>query len=130
MQTEPTIFVVDDDEAVRDSLRVSLEAAGHVVETYSSGADFLGAVIAGRRGCLVLDLHMPDLNGVEVLKALQRDRIALPAILITGHADDKMKADATRAGAVAIIDKPIRAELLLETINCILEYSSPAPASR
>ena len=74
MQTEHMIFVVDDDEAVRDSLKVSLEAAGHVVETYSSGVDFLDAVIAGRRGCLVLDLHMPDLNGIEVLKALQRDR--------------------------------------------------------
>ncbi len=130
MQTELMIFVVDDDEAVRDSLRVLLEAAGHVVETYSSGVDFLGAVIAGRCGCLVLDMHMPDLNGVEILKALQRDRIALPAILITGRADARMKADATRAGAVAIIDKPIRAELLLETIKRALEDSSPAPASR
>ena len=73
---------------------------------------------------------MPDLNGVEVLKALQRDRIALPAILITGRPDARMKADATRAGAVAIIDKPIRAELLLETINRTLEDSSSAPASR
>lgn len=130
MQTEPMIFVVDDDEAVRDSLRVSLEAAGHVVETYSSGVDFLGAVIVGRRGCLVLDAHMPDMNGVEVLKALQRDRIALPAILITGRADARMKADAARAGAVAIIDKPIRAGLLIETINRALATSSPAPASR
>ncbi|MCZ6771877.1 MAG: response regulator [Proteobacteria bacterium] len=130
MQTEPMIFVVDDDEAVRDSLKLSLEAAGHVVETYSSGVDFLDAAIAGRRGCLVLDLHMPDLNGVEVLKVLQRDRIALPAILITGRADARIKADAMRAGAVAIIDKPIRAELLLETINRAVETSSPAPASR
>ncbi len=130
MQTELTIFIVDDDQAVRDSLRASLAAAGHVVETYSSGVDFLGAVIAGRCGCLVLDMHMPDLNGVEVLKALQRDRIALPAILITGRADAGMKADATRAGAVAIIDKPIRAELLLEAINRAVETSSPAPASR
>ncbi len=123
MQTEPTIFVVDDDEAVRDSLRVLLEAAGHVVETYSSGVDFLGAVVARRRGCLVIDLDMPNLNGVEVLKALQRDRIALPAILITGRGDARMEADATRAGVVAIIDKPIRAELILETINRILEDS-------
>ncbi len=130
MQTEPMIFVVDDDEAVRDSLRLSLEAVGYVVETHSSGVDFLGAVIVGRRGCLVLDAHMPDLDGVEVLKALQRDRIALPAILITGRGDARMEADATRASVVAIIDKPIRAELLLETINCILEDSSPAPASR
>ena len=130
MQTEPTIFVVDDDEAVRDSLRVLLEAAGHVVETYSSGVDFLGAVIAGRCDCLVLDLRMPDINGVEVLKALQRDRIDLPAIIITGQANARMKADATRAGAVAIIDKPIRADLLLETINRTLEDSSSAPVSR
>ncbi len=130
MQTEFTIFVVDDDEAVRDSLKVSLEAAGHVVETYSSGVEFLGIYVAGRRGCLVLDLHMPSLNGVEVLKALRRDCIDLPTILITGRSDARMKADATRAGAVAIFDKPIRTELLLDTIDHAVEGSPFAPASR
>ena len=130
MPTEPIIIVVDDDEAVRDSLRVSLEAAGHVVETYSSGVEFLGAVIAGRRGCLILDLHMPDLNGIEVLRTLQRDRIALPTILITGNANARMKADAANAGAFTIIDKPIRAELLLDSINRILGDSKLVPAAQ
>ncbi len=117
VNTNATIFVVDDDAAVKDSLCVLLESAGYKVEAFGSGKEFLETSRVAGNGCLVLDLHLPWMTGLEVLEYLDRNGIELPAILITGRSDPELRERARRANAVALLDKPVRQELLLETID-------------
>ena len=115
--SEHTIFVVDDDDAVRDSLKALLESVGLVVEVYGSCQEFLDAHAASRSGCLVLDIHLPDMSGLKLLEALEAGRIDIPAILITGCCDPTTQAGTLQAGAVALLEKPLEHQLLLETIE-------------
>jgi len=119
---EPAIFIVDDDPAVRDSLQQLLESIGFTVETYGSGESFLEQASLPDRACVLLDLKLPGLNGLEVLETLAARHSDACVILITGHGDAATKARATRAGAAAMLEKPLRDELLLGTILSVFEH--------
>lgn len=112
----PTIYIVDDDEAVRDSLALMLESHGIAAKTYDSGAAFIGDYSPGAPGCLVLDLHMPDMSGLQVLERLAHSGLNVPVVIISGRADTADKARASAAGAKAILDKPFSREDLLAAI--------------
>ena len=118
---ESAIFVVDDDPAVRDSLQQLLESIGFTVETYESGESFLEQASLPDRACVLLDLRLPGLNGLEVLEILAAQHSDACVILISGHGDAATKARVTRAGASAMLEKPLRDELLLSTILSVFE---------
>jgi FixJ family two-component response regulator len=122
MNDEPTVFVVDDDAAVRDSLRWMIESAGLRVETFACAEDFLEAYVPGRPGCLVLDMRMPGMSGIALQKQLAARGIEIAIIFITAHASVPTAVHAMRAGAVDFITKPFSEEALLDRItHCIEE---------
>jgi FixJ family two-component response regulator len=116
-QTHEPICIVDDDESVADSLKVLLEIFGFDVQSYRSGADFLADDRCRTAGCLVIDQHMPGMNGLDVVDCLQREGIRLPTILISGRLDANTKERAANLGVTKIIDKPFAARLLVELIR-------------
>ena len=120
MKPDPIVFIVDDDEAVRDSLDLLIESAGHSVETYASGEDFLDAYTEDRNGCLVLDIRMPGMNGMQLQNALIERQYILPIIFITGHGDIPMAVDAIKRGAADFLAKPFQDQELLTRIDDVL----------
>lgn len=127
---QATIFVVDDDNAVRDSLTLLLEASGYRVAPYASGGAFLGAVPADGRGCVLVDVRMPDMDGFAVQQELQRRRIALPVIVITGHGDVPLAVRAMKAGAADFIEKPYGEEALLAAVERALQLDRASERDR
>jgi two-component system response regulator FixJ len=125
MAEEPQerVFIVDDDAAVRDSLDALLAAFGYETECFASGADFLDVCADIGKGCVLLDIRMPDLGGMEVQAALQDRRPDLPVIMITGHGDVSMAVRAMKAGAVDFVEKPIREDALVESIEAALQIA-------
>ena len=122
MATEPTVFVLDDDEAVRDSLKALLDSAAMRVEVYGSGQEFLDAYDPSRTGCLVLDVRMPGMSGLELQERLAADRVSLPVIVITGHGDVPIAVKAMRAGAADFIEKPFTDDVILDSVRRALEH--------
>ncbi|MFO7303955.1 MAG: response regulator FixJ [Gammaproteobacteria bacterium] len=120
----PTIFVVDDDAAVRDALKLLLRSVGQAVETFASAQEFLDAYSEDRPGCLVLDIRMPGMSGLELQQKLNEKHSILPIIFITGHGDVPMAVEAMQAGAVDFIQKPFRDQDLIDRINQALEKDS------
>jgi RNA polymerase sigma factor (sigma-70 family) len=110
----PTVFVVDDDEAMRDALVQLLESAGLRVETHAEGASFLAAYAADRPGCLLLDMAMPGMTGLEVQAALKARGLQIPIVFLTGHGDIPMAVRAVQGGAVDFLEKPVQGAALLE----------------
>lgn len=117
MVAEPTVFVVDDDPAMRESLRWLIESVGLAVETYGTARDFLRAYDGSRPGCLVLDVRMPGLSGLDLQDELAARRVRLPVIIITGFADVSMAVRALKAGAMDFIEKPFSDQDLLDRIR-------------
>jgi two-component system, LuxR family, response regulator FixJ len=117
MPPEPTVFVVDDDRAMRDSLRWLLESVGLTVRTYSTAADFLREYEPAQPGCLVLDVRMPGMSGLDLQAELVRRGAGLPTIVVTGHAEVPMAVRAVKAGAVDFIEKPFSDQLLLDRVR-------------
>ena len=115
-----TVFVVDDDEAVRDSLAALLESVGVEVATFASGRAFLAAHDGRRAGCLVLDLDLPDMTGLDLLDALATAGAPLPVILITGRRGSALRARADGADVVALLEKPFPERALLDAITAAL----------
>ena len=120
----PTIFIVDDDAAVRDALKLLLRSVGQAVETFGSAQEFLDAYSEDRPGCLVLDIRMPGMSGLELQQKLNEKHSILPIIFITGHGDVPMAVEAMQAGAVDFIQKPVRDQDLIDRINQALEKDS------
>lgn len=113
----PTVFVVDDDEAMRNSLRWLIESVGLPVECHDSAESFLESHYPGRSGCLLLDVRMPGMSGLELQEYLKRNEINIPVIVITGHGDVPMSVRAMKEGAIDFIEKPFNDELLLDAIR-------------
>ncbi len=115
--THPTVFIVDDDLAVRDALRLLLKSVGLPAEVFASGDEFLAAWQPALRGCVVADIRMPGMSGLEMQEALQQRGCRLPVIFITGHGDVPMAVEAMKAGALDFVQKPFRDQDLLDRIN-------------
>ena len=127
LPNEAAVHVVDDDEAIRASLTVLLESAGLNVRTYASANGFLEALSHGVRGCVVADIRMPDISGLELLRRLRMMGVALPVIVITGHADVLLAIEAVKSGAVDFIEKPFDDERLLSAIHAALARRRSSP---
>ncbi len=121
MPPDQIIYVVDDDEAVRESLQWLLESVSLPVRTFASAQEFLDAYDPDCGGCVVLDVRMPGMSGLEVQKRLAEIEHSLPVIIITGHGDVPMAVRALKAGAVDFIEKPFNDQTLLERIYECLE---------
>lgn len=121
MASEATVFVVDDDAAVRDSLKALLESDGLAVEIYDAGQTFLDAHDTDGGGCLLLDVQMPDMNGLELQQKLADNGSSLPVIIITGHGDVPIAVKALKAGAVDFIEKPFSDDVILAGVRRALE---------
>ena len=119
--TEPTVYVVDDDDAVRDSLMDLVDSVGLKAEEFASAQAFLDSYDEKRPGCLVLDIRMPGMSGLDLQDRLSEVGSVLPIIFITGHGDVPMAVRAMQRGAVDFIQKPFRDQELLDRINIALE---------
>lgn len=121
MSDTATIFVVDDDEPVRDAIGMLLETVGLPFRSFGSGQEFLDAFEPDMVGCLVLDIRMPGISGLDVQERLLELDAGLPTIFITGHGDVPMAVEAMRRGAVDFIRKPFRDQELLNRVNEALQ---------
>lgn len=119
-QATPTVFVVDDDDAVRQSMLYLLRSVGLAAEVFSSGNEFLETFDPARQGCLVLDIRMPGLSGLELQGRLTALGSLLPIIFVTGHADVPMAVEAMQNGAFDFIQKPFRDQDLLERVSAAI----------
>jgi two-component system response regulator FixJ len=111
------IYIVDDDDAVRDSLRLLLEAHGMTVEDFASAVDFVAAYSARPHSCLILDLHLPEMGGLDYLASLGEDGPELPVIMVTGRGDDASRERAFKLGASEFLEKPVDNRELLSAIE-------------
>jgi FixJ family two-component response regulator len=126
MPPESVVFVVDDDRAMRDSLRWLLDSVGLPVRTYATAAEFLADHDPAQPGCLVLDVRMPGMSGLDLQAELARRGVELPTIIITGHAEVPMAVRAVKAGAIDFIEKPFSDQLLLDRVRQALDLDREA----
>jgi FixJ family two-component response regulator len=124
MLPDPVVFIVDDDAAVRDSLRWLMDSVGLEVEAFASGEAFLDAIDSDRPGCVLLDLRMPGLGGLEVHQRLSEQNIELPVIVISGHGDVPVAVRALKSGVVDFIEKPFSDQELVECVQQALRRDS------
>lgn len=117
------ICVVDDDESVRDSFRVLLESLGFTVTTYASGREILADERRHQASCLIIDQHMPEMNGLATIGALRREGLGVPTIMVTGRLDAEITARAATLDVAAILEKPFSTAGLLELIRPYREPS-------
>jgi PAS domain S-box-containing protein len=117
MPFEPTVFIIDDDEAVRESIALLLESENLHVEAYAAAESFLEAYRTDRPGCLVLDISMPGMTGLELQETLRAKQVEIPIIFVTGHGDVTMSVKALKAGAFDFIEKPFNDEALLGQVS-------------
>ena len=120
-QQAPTVFVVDDDEGVRNSLRFLLKSVGLTTQTLSSASEFLDTYKPSQPGCLVLDVRMPGMSGLELQEQLNVRGAVIPVIFITGHGDIPMAVEAMQQGAFDFLQKPFRDQELIDRIQRALE---------
>jgi two-component system response regulator FixJ len=123
MAADAIVHVIDDDEAVRQSLEYLLRAAGVTARTYESAAAFLNALRAIETGCVITDVRMPGISGIELLRRLNEMQVKLPVIVITGHGDVPLAVEAMKNGAVDFLEKPYEDELLLGSVRSALDRS-------
>lgn len=122
--SEPTVFIVDDDQAVARSLRWLIEIVRLGVETFASAQAFLENYDASKPGCLVLDVRMPGISGLELQERLTARRINIPIIFITGHGDVQMAVRALQAGAFDFVEKPFNDQDLLDRIQKAIAFDA------
>jgi len=122
----PIVFVVDDDVSVRESLELLIRCAGWTADTFASAQEFLSRPRVPAPSCLVLDVSLPGLNGLELQQRVAAERTDMPIIFITGHGDVPMSVQAMKAGAVEFLTKPFGDDILLSAIRNALERSRAA----
>ena len=123
MSSDQTISIVDDDEAVRDSLDVLLRAAGYHTSSFEGCAEFLAGLQSGHPDCILLDVRLPDGDGIDILQKLINDGVRTPVIIITGHGDVPMAVKAMRLGAADFVEKPFDPDVLLNSIERSIQQS-------
>jgi two-component system response regulator FixJ len=119
--SEALVHVIDDDEAMRESLTFLLDSAGLKSRTYESAVHFLQALDPSTAGCIVTDVRMPDMSGLELVRRLNERGSALPVIIITGHGDIPLAVEAMKAGVLDFLEKPFDDEALLTAVNAALD---------
>ena len=130
MTQTATVYIVDDDPAVRDSLRWLIESLKYPVETYDSAQTFLDSYSPVNQGCLVLDVRLPGMSGLQLQKKLSEDGIDLPTVIITGHGDVPLAVRALQAGALHFLEKPFRDQDVLDCVQEALELADSKHAQR
>src|SRR5690554_2227966 len=125
-----TVFVVDDDDGMLESTQWLLESVGLQVRAYSDGRQFLNDVGDNRPSCVVLDIRMPSLGGLNVQEELQKRGLEIPIIFVSGHADVPIVVRAFKSGAFDFIEKPFNEQLLLDTVQQALQTTGEPPAKR
>ena len=121
MTTEATIYVIDDDDAVRQSLEFLLKTAGIPVRGFDSGQAFLDVLPMVEHGCIITDVRMPEITGIDLLKKVKQVRPELPVIVITGHGDISLAVEAMKIGAVDFLEKPFDDDHLLAAVKSALD---------
>jgi two-component system response regulator FixJ len=121
MSQEPTVFIVDDDQEVREAIQLLMESVGLEVETFPSAQEYLDNFDKSRRGCLILDVRMAGMSGLELQARLQAEDSHPPIVIITGHGDVPMAVRAIQAGAIDFIEKPFNDQSLLDSVHRALE---------
>jgi two-component system response regulator FixJ len=116
------VHVIDDDEAVRESLTFLLKTAGHAVRTYENATAFLRDDPKGKAGCIVTDVRMPDISGIDLLHRLKELNVNMPVIVITGHGDVPLAVDAMKSGALDFLEKPFDDDALLNSVDVALRH--------
>lgn len=127
---EATVHVIDDDEAMRDSLSFMLEAANYKCITYDSAIAFLEALRGLAPGCVVTDIRMPEMSGLELVRGLRERSLSLPIIVITGHADVPLAVEAMKAGVADFIEKPFDDEVFLKAVRQAMAQEADQQAAR
>lgn len=130
MSNEATIFVVDDDPAVCRALVSAGQLLGHPVRAFGNAQEFLDAYDPSQPGCLVLDIRMPGLSGLELQQKLRDEGISLPVVMISGHADVRIAVEVMSRGAVTLLEKPFRLDDLVGQIRRALEIDATQRAAR
>jgi FixJ family two-component response regulator len=115
------VTIVDDDESVRDALKGFLQSAGFAAEIFSSATDLLGSNVLDKTSCLIVDVHMPVMTGLELQRRLSNSRFRIPMIFITARDDPQARAQAVKAGAIDFLQKPFAADALLGAIHAALD---------
>lgn len=123
MVDNPVVHIVDDDEAVRQSLAFMLSSAGVAVRLYDSAKSFLNGLDHVQCGCLITDVRMPDMTGIELLHCIKQRAPCLPTIVITGHGDVPLAVEAMKAGATDFIEKPFDEQAILDAVHTALEQT-------
>ena len=118
------VHIVDDEEAVRSSLAFLLSGAGFAVRIHESATDFLAVAGNIRNGCLITDLRMPDMSGIELLRRLRDNGALLPTLVITGHGDVQMAVEAMKNGALDFIEKPFSDDVLIDSIGRAVSHAA------
>jgi len=126
MATESTVFLVDDDQAVRDSIRFLMKSVGLDLACFANAQDFLEAYDETAPGCLVLDVRIPGMSGIDLMERLNRMGSRLPVIIISGHADVPIAVQAMKFGAVDVLEKPFKDQVLLDRIHAAFEKNRQA----
>jgi len=116
-QDVPTVFIVDDDKSVRESIRDLLESVGLHCEDFATAQDFLKGELNDGPSCLILDVRLPGISGLELQHELKRRKLSIPIIFLTAHADVPMSVKAMKSGAVEFLTKPFRAQDLLDAVQ-------------
>lgn len=124
MNHNPTVFIVDDDREVRDAIKLLMDSVGLAAETFESAQDFLDRFDPQRCGCLLLDIRMKGMSGLDLQDRLAGEPIHPPIIVITGHGDVPMAVRAVKAGAVDFIEKPFNDQLLLDAVHRAIEQDA------
>ncbi len=122
--TKPTVFIVDDDEQVRNALSLLMESVGLNTESYASAQEYLEQFDVDKPGCLILDVRMPGISGLDLQARLAAERIHPTIIIITGHGDVPMAVRAVTAGAVDFIEKPFNNQSMLDTVHKAIEQDA------
>jgi len=124
MTVEPTVFIVDDDQEVREAISLLMRSVGLAAESFGSAQEYLGAFDPSRPGCLVLDVRMKGMSGLDLQQRLSSEPLHPPIVVITGHGDVPMAVRAVKSGAVDFIEKPFNDQVLLDAVHRAFEQDA------